>query len=187
MSAGWRTGARAPCRGLFLPWTLRRSHGRRGEPAGRGRAGTAAGRAPRRPLPPWDASVGFGFIFNNVFPSGLSPPTLDSVAGSSRGTCRPPADTGRGAARLWGEAGGGSPAPPPPPGGAGCGPHSAGRRRRREGIALPCAGPGRVYIDPCIEPGGPCSLRRDSTETHLYYVLFGSVLDINCVIFLYTF
>lgn len=117
MSAGWRTGARAPCRGLFLPWTLRRSHGRRGEPAGRGRAGTAAGRAPRRPLPPWDASVGFGFIFNNVLPSGLSPPTLDSVAGSSRGTCRPPADTGRGAARLWGEAGGGSPAPPPPPGG----------------------------------------------------------------------
>lgn len=151
MSAGWRTGARAPCCSPFLPWTLARSHGWRGELAGRGRAGTAAGRAPRRPLPPWDSSVGFGFIFNNVFPSGLSPPTLDSVAGSRRG---PGGHWVRGCVALGRSRWGGAPRLCRPRG-AGCGPPpSAGRRRQREGSALPCAGPGCVYIDPCIEPGG---------------------------------
>lgn len=181
MSAGWRTGARAPCCSLFLPWTLPRSHGWRGELAGRGRAGTAAGRAPRRPLPPWDSSVGFGFIFNNVFPSGLSPPTLDSVARSRRG---PGGHWVRGCVAL-GRSRWGSPAPLPPPGGwmwppIRRAPKAAGGHR----FAL-CWPRARVHR-PLYRAGGglaPCG----ETRQKLIYIMYSLVpFWILTVLFFYT-
>lgn len=127
-------------------------------------------------------------LFLTMFsPRGSLLPRWTPSPGAAEGRAGRRRTLGAGLRGFGAKPAGGAPRLRRPRGEAGCGPHSAGRRRRREGIALPCAGPGRVYIDPCIEPGGPCSLRRDSTETHLYYVLFGSVLDINCVIFLYTF
>lgn len=63
---------------------------------------------------------------------------------------------------------------------SGFAPPHAGLREQR-GVRVPLCVHSPVY-----RAGGPAP-RRDSTETHLYYVLFGSVLDINCVIFLYTF